>query len=259
MNHDLVSLKMLIVSEVAHERELVRRAATQGSVPINVQEVEAAGDSAATCELLKQDAFDAIFMDSRMPKVVRQQVLDAARVANGRPLVILVGAAEMKTREVLTDGLAIDGVLAKPIELDEAHKLIEGCVRARLPNKVLIVDDSSTMRSVIRKVLQASRFSLEAQEANDGASAVELAGKQRIDIIFLDCHMPGFDGFATLAALRQANPDTKVVMITGTRDVRIEDRARADGARDFLYKPFYASDIDATLSRLFGMMRPRWN
>jgi len=48
----------------------------------------------------------------------------------------------------------------------------------------------------------------------------------------------------------------KVVMMTGTRDVRIEDRARAGGAQDFLYKPFFAKDIDAALNRLFGLALP---
>ena len=45
--------------------------------------------------------------------------------------------------------------------------------------------------------------------------------------------MPGIDGFATLAEFKRAHPDMKVVMITGTRDVRIEDRARAEGATIF--------------------------
>ena len=61
-------------------------------------------------------AFDVVFADSRMPKAGRQQLLDAIRAAKERPLAILVGAAELKTREVLTDGLAVDGVLAKPID-----------------------------------------------------------------------------------------------------------------------------------------------
>lgn len=71
--------------------------------------------------------------------------------------------------------------------------------------------------------------------------------------------MPGLDGFATLGRLKTANPDTKVVMITGTRDNRIEVRARAEGARDFLYKPFFAKDIDAVLSRLYGLLPSRWS
>ena len=47
----------------------------------------------------------------------------------------------------------------------------------------------------------------------------------------------------------------KVVMITGTRDHRIEDRARSEGAKDFLFKPFFAKDIDAVLNRLFGLAK----
>jgi CheY-like chemotaxis protein len=259
MSEDFISLKMLIVSEAAAERELVRRAALQASVMIDVKEVAAAGDAKAVLEALKQDNFDAIFLDSRMPKASRQEVLDAARTADGRPLTILIGAAEMKTREVLTEGLAVDGVLAKPIEMGELESLLANCVRARLPNRALIVDDSSTVRSVIRKVLQASRFRFEADEADDGAAAIELAAKQHFDMIFLDCNMPGLDGFATLSEIRRTRPSTKVVMMTGTRDARIEDRAHAEGARDFLYKPFFAKDIDAVLNRLFGLMRPRWN
>ena len=60
--------------------------------------------------------------------------------------------------------------------------------------------------------------------------------------------MPGLDGFARLVELERVQPDIKVIMITGTREVRIEDRARAEGARDFLYKPFFAKDIDAALN-----------
>jgi CheY-like chemotaxis protein len=249
----------MIVSESAPERELMRRILSQASVPIDVTEVAEAGDAAAASAALAASEFDVVFSDSRMPKSAKQQLLDAVRSTNSRPLAVLVGAAALKTREVLTDGLAVDGVLAKPIEQDELRKLIDNCVRARLPNQALIVDDSSTVRSVIRKVLQASRFRFITEEAEEGGAAIEKAKKQRYNIVFLDCHMPGLDGFATLSGLKQIMPDSKVVMITGTRDMRIEDRAHAEGASDFLYKPFFAKDIDAVLSRLFGLMQSRWN
>lgn len=257
MNDELISLRILIVSEAAAERELIRRAALQASIPIEILE-EPTCDVAA-CATLMRDGFDVVFTDSRMPKAARLQLLNAIRAAEERPLAILVGAAELKTREVLTDGLAVDGVLAKPIDERELDELFGRVIRARVPSQVLIVDDSSTVRSVIRKVLQASRFRLNSDEAAEGAAAIERARKQRYDIIFLDCNMPGIDGFVTLAELKRMHPDTKVVMITGTRDMRIEDRAHSDGAADFLYKPFFAKDIDAVLSRLFGLMRPRWN
>jgi CheY-like chemotaxis protein len=259
MSDDFLTLKMLVVSEAATEREIVRRVAAEVSLPIELTEAEDVRDSAAADELLARAPYDIVLFDSRMPKSNRQVLLDAIRKAKSRPLAILVGAAEMKTREVLTDGLEVDGALAKPIDTEEAHRLIENCCRARLPRRVLIVDDSSTIRSIIRKVFQASRYRLEAEEADEGATAIAWAKKQRFDIVFLDCHMPGIDGFATLEHFRRSQPDTKVVMITGTRDFRIEDRAHAEGAKDFLYKPFFAKDIDAVLNRLFGLMRPRWN
>jgi CheY-like chemotaxis protein len=258
MSDDFVSLKVLVISEAAPERALVRQAATQASIPIDVSELEAAGDPIAMGELLAKQNLDVVFFDSRIPKLARQELLNAIRAAPSRPLAVLIGAATIKTREVVTDGLEVDSTLAKPIDLQEARNLIDCCIRARLPKRVLIVDDSSTVRSVVRKVLQASRFKLQAEEAEDGAGAIEAAKKQRFDIVFLDCQMPGIDGFAALGALRPAYPDMKVVMITGTRDHRIEDRARGEGAQDFLFKPFFAKDIDAVLNRLFGLTRARW-
>jgi CheY-like chemotaxis protein len=184
-------------------------------------------------------------------------LLEVSRAAASRPLAILIGAAEMKTRRVITDGLEIDGTLAKPIDAAEAGELLNICCRARLPYRALIVDDSSTVRSVIRKVLQASCYNLDVTEAGEGETAVARAKADRFDIVFLDCHMPGLDGFATLEQLKRLQPNAKTVMISGARDVRIEDRALAEGAVDFLYKPFFARDIDAVLNRLFGLVRAR--
>ena len=207
-------------------------------------------------DFLARQNFDVVFFDSRIAKPARQELLDAIRAAPSRPLTILIAPAAIKTREAFTDGLEVDSALAKPIDMPETRDLIDCCIRARLPQRVLVVDDSSTVRSVVRKVLQASRCKLEVEEAGDGSAAVELAKNKRFDIVFLDCQMPGIDGFATLGVLKTAHPEMKVVMITGTRDHRIEDRARTEGARDFLFNPFFAKDIDAVLNRLFGLARP---
>ncbi len=257
MSEDLVSLRILLASEAAAERDVIRRAASQASVPVEVVEVDLASGSSATCDVLAREEFDAIFFDSRMPKADRQAVIDVARAAKNRPLVILIGAAEMKSRVVLTDGLAIDGALAKPIDTGEARALLDACVRARLISRVLIVDDSTTVRAVVRKVLEASRFRFEADEAEQGDAAVEKAGRQHFDLVLLDVHMPGLDGFATLAELQRNQPDTKVVMITSSNDPKLADRAREGGAKDMLFKPFYVHDIDSLASRLFGLMRSK--
>jgi CheY-like chemotaxis protein len=257
MSDDLLTLNMLIVSEAAPERQLVRRVAMEAPIPVHVTEADPPGGCDEMAKLLSQTSYDMVLFDSRIPKADRQGMLDAIRAAGSRPFAILIGAAAMRTREVITDGLEVDGTLAKPIDLQEARSLIDNCCRARVPRRVLIVDDSSTVRSVIRKVFQASCYRLEAEEAEEGGVAMARADKQRFDLFFLDCHLPGVDGFATLEHIKRTQPDAKVVMITGTRDARIEDRARSQGAVDFLYKPFFARDIDVVLNKLFGLMRPR--
>ena len=257
MSDDLVSLRILIVSDAKSERDALRAVASQHPVLIDVVVVETTGDASPTCNLLAREAIDVIFLDSRMPRASRQAVIDAAHAAESRPLVVFVGSADLKSKQIATEGIAFDGLLAKPIDSAEARALLDACVRARLPSRVMVVDDSPTIRSVVRKVLQASRYRFEAAEAGEGKAALEQAAKQRFDVVFLDCHMPDFDGFATLAALQRNHPDTKVVMIAATNDTRIADRARAAGADDLLYKPFYAKDVDAVMNRLHGVMRPK--
>ena len=255
MTDDFISMKILLVSEVESERELLRRASAEASILVDAWDLVVPGDPAAMSENLARQNFDVVFFDSRIAKPAQQEFLNAIHAAPSRPLAVLIAPAAIKTREVFTDGLDVDSALARPIDLQEARYLMDCCIRARLPQRVLVVDDSSTVRSVVRKVLQASRCKLEAVEAADGPAAIALAKKQHFDIVFLDCQMPGHDGFATLDILRQTHPDLKVVMMTGTRDHRVEERAITEGARDFLFKPFFAKDVDAVLNRLFGLSR----
>lgn len=257
MTDDLVSFNMLIVSDVPGERELLRRAALGSSFHVEVAEIEKCVDDKPIRAHFFRENVDFIFLDSRMPKAGRKAVIDAAAEARGHPLVILVGPADIKTREVLTDGLVFDGALAKPIDVAEATKLIEVCSRARLPKRVMVVDDAGTVRSVIRKILQNSRFRLDVSDSGDGVGALERVQKEHFDLMFLDCNMPGLDGFLVCYQLRRDHPNVHVVMMTGSKDRTLEERARATGAKDFLYKPFYAHDIDAVLHRLFGLAAPQ--
>jgi two-component system chemotaxis response regulator CheY len=111
---------------------------------------------------------------------------------------------------------------------------------------------------VITKVLNASRFHLDADEADGYAAAVKKVKQSAFDVVILDCNMSGKDGFETLAELKTIRHGAKILMITETRDAGMEDRARGEGAADFLYKPFFAKDIDAAFSRLLGLTHLRW-
>src|SRR5438309_261158 len=91
MTDDFVSLKVMIVSENAAERELIRRGVSGASIPVNISEVAAVRDESAARKLLANDACDVVLFDERMPAVAQQALLDAAREAPANPLAILLG------------------------------------------------------------------------------------------------------------------------------------------------------------------------
>ena len=250
MTDELVSLKAMIVSGVAGDRELIRRAMAGASIPVIVTEIEAAGDATASLKAIAADAFDTVLFDSTMPAQAMQALVAAVRGEPGRPLAVAIGEVP---------GLDVDCTLSKPVERQQAASLIENCIAVRLPKRVLVVDDSAAVRSVIQKVLKASRFRIVADEADGHASAVEQMRRGAFDVVILDCHMSGKDGFETLAELRKIRPDARILMITEKQDQAMAERARGEGAADLLFKPFFARDIDAAFSRLFRLEHLRWS
>ena len=126
-------------------------------------------------------------------------------------------------------------------------------MRAKFPTRVLIVDDSGTMRSIVRKILSASRFALDMQEAAEGFAALEQLRSGKFGLVFLDYNMPGFNGLETLSEIKRESPAVAVVMMTSTLDNAIADRAHAAGALAFLKKPFYPADIERLLERYYGL------
>jgi CheY-like chemotaxis protein len=109
------------------------------------------------------------------------------------------------------------------------------------------------MRSIVRKILSSSRFTLDLHEAAEGFNALEQLRTGRFGLVFLDYNMPGFNGLETLSEIRRETPKVAVVMMTSTLDNAIADRAYAAGALAFLKKPFYPADIDRVLQRYFGL------
>ena len=64
---------------------------------------------------------------------------------------------------------------AKPVRLEVVRRLVERSMRVRIAGRVLVVDDSSTMRSIVRKILGATQFAFDVNEAAEGAAALKLA------------------------------------------------------------------------------------
>ena len=120
---------------------------------------------------------------------------------------------------------------------------------------VLIVDDSSSMRSVIKKTLQMSGFDVgRFFEAGNGGEALAVLEKEWADIILTDLHMPQMDGLAFLKTLRKEEilSSTPVIVVTTEgREERIKELLGM-GAKACIKKPFRPEEIKQTLMEILG-------
>jgi CheY-like chemotaxis protein len=246
MTSELMSLKLLIVFRSEVGRELLRGGASLTAMPVEI----VVADSAAAAEsLLAKGEIDLVLIGASLPGADKAAVSKAARLAKENPLVIMIGAD--------SDGTDSDACVAKPATVEEAQSLVDRCIRARVPSRVLVVDDSATMRAIVRKILSASKFPLQVSESDDGIQALQQLQTEKFDIIFLDYNMPGLNGFETLAELKRKHPKVTVVMMTSTDNETFADRAHQAGAAAFLKKPFFPADIDAVLYRFYRLDPPR--
>jgi CheY-like chemotaxis protein len=240
MSGDIFTLRLMVVSALRTIGDIWREGAMLASVPIEFFEVDAAGADAA----LKNDGFDIVVVDAALTGADRDATIKSARAVPSAPYIATSGPSGTPR----IDG--IDAAFPKPATGEEARLLIERCIRFRLPTRVLIVDDSKTMRSVVRKILSASRYVLDVAEADEGIAALDRLAAG-IDLVLLDYNMPGFNGFETLAEIKRVAPRVSVAMMTSNVDDAVIAKARVSGAIAFLKKPFYPADIDTVLDRMY--------
>ena len=118
--------------------------------------------------------------------------------------------------------------------------------------KILIVDDFSTMRRIIKNLLKELGFS-NTFEADDGASALLLLKSTAFDFLVTDWHMPGMNGIDLLKTLRadQQLKDLPVLIVTAEakRD-QIFEAAKA-GVNGYIVKPFTAALLKDKVDKIF--------
>jgi len=107
------------------------------------------------------------------------------------------------------------------------------------PLKILIVDDQSSVRELLRAVLTEDGHAVETTDSGEGA--VELLKTSYPDLVITDIRMPGMDGIETLQRIKSASPSTGVIMMTAYASVETAVSAMKLGAFDYITKPI---DID---------------
>jgi two-component system, OmpR family, phosphate regulon response regulator PhoB len=118
--------------------------------------------------------------------------------------------------------------------------------------KILIAEDDSAVRSLIRMTLDSGQT--EIFEVDDGDAALELARRELPELIFLDWSMPGRSGIEVCRALRE-DPRTariKVVMLTARSERSDREEGFAAGADDYITKPFSPLQLLDKVTEVLG-------
>lgn len=113
--------------------------------------------------------------------------------------------------------------------------------------KVLLVDDEEGIRKVLDITLTDSGY--QVFTASNGAEALEVFKEQRPPIVLTDIKMPGMDGIELLKEIKQENPDTEVIMITGHGDMDLAIESLKFDATDFITKPINDEVLEIALKR----------
>ena len=121
-------------------------------------------------------------------------------------------------------------------------------------NSVLVIDDDPVIRSVVRRVLEKKGF--EVSTAGDGQSGLSRFAELNPDLVIVDILLPGKEGIATILELRDANPDARILAITGGGSFAAGDVLRIAellGADNSLKKPFQPAELIATVKRCLAL------
>ncbi|MGB4828175.1 MAG: response regulator [Paracoccaceae bacterium] len=118
--------------------------------------------------------------------------------------------------------------------------------------KVLAIDDSRTIRNLVRKAMEDAGF--DCTTADDGVQGVERFAEVAPDVVITDINMPRMDGFGVIDAIRggTANRTVPILVLTTESAAEMKARARTAGATGWIVKPFEDTAIVSVVRRVTG-------
>ena len=120
--------------------------------------------------------------------------------------------------------------------------------------RLLIVDDSSTVRRSIERHILSDRVTA-IYQAGNGREAMELFERYRPEFVTMDLTMPEMDGLTCISKMMALKPDTRLMVISALGDAETAIEAVERGANEYVVKPFSAEDLNLALANLIAEAR----
>ena len=115
--------------------------------------------------------------------------------------------------------------------------------------RILVADDASFMRQMIREIVEAEGHEV-IGEASDGVEAVDQFKKLQPDIVTMDIVMPRRSGIDAVRGIVELDPSARVVMCSALGQETLVTEALQAGAKDFIVKPFKPDSVLVTLKKV---------
>ena len=112
---------------------------------------------------------------------------------------------------------------------------------------ILIADDKSSMRKVLRQTLEYDGNTI--LEAEDGEQALEIIKAKHVDVIISDIKMPKLDGMSLLKMIKELDGDIVVIIMTAYATIETAVEAMKLGAYDYISKPFSTEQVKITVGK----------
>ena len=120
-----------------------------------------------------------------------------------------------------------------------------------MANGILIVDDATFMRMMIKDVLVKNGFTI-AGEAENGAKAVDKYKELNPDLVIMDITMPEVDGIQAVREIKKIDPSAKIIMCSAMGQQAMVIEAIQAGAKDFIVKPFQADRVIEAVKKVLS-------
>ncbi len=269
---DLEGVRVLVVDDGAVSRKVVSDlVSTWGMEGHAVATAEAALTTLLTAE---DDPYEIVIIDLRMPGVDGVELAHALKALPPLRSLVLVGLFEFGQRgdAERAKGAGFAAYLSKPVNASELFDTLTAVWKAyaegkrteivtrhsiaqhRAPRvgpstRVLVAEDSHVNQIVAKNLLE--KLGCHVDIAQNGREAVDMLLQSPYEVVFMDCQMPGMDGFEATAEIRANQDLTEMPIIAMTANAMTGDRERclAAGMNDYIAKPVDSGHLQDVLKK----------